>query len=175
MKGQAVSSAATAQMPSQTVAQKVPENILDMMPSNVKDSIPASVQKSLADVKTSKDLENKIAELDSAILSMTASRNELVSSRDEMKNALEEMTASRDDLTTMRSQMEEMRAAVPASFDEAENNYLALIDERSEEIETTFQAALNEGFRGMFTLVAVCSVIGFVLVLFYRKKKEPND
>lgn len=175
MKGQAVSSAATAQMPSQAVAQKVPENILDMMPSNVKDSIPASVQKSLADVKTSKDLENKIAELDSAISSMTASRNELVSSRDEMKNALEEMTASRDDLTTMRSQMEEMRAAVPASFDEAENNYLALIDERSEEIETTFQAALNEGFRGMFTLVAVCSVIGFVLVLFYRKKKEPND
>ncbi len=82
--------------------------------------------------------------------------------------AVSQMVAARD---AMQQTADELRAAsdaVPGMFDEAQRNYLQKIDERAPLIQETYQRTLNGGFQGMFTLVAVCSMIGLILLAFYR-------
>lgn len=60
----------------------------------------------------------------------------------------------------------------------AKEDYLHEIDGHADQIQITFQQTLNEGFRGLFSVVAVCSLIGLVLLFFYhdearaKRKKE---
>ena len=57
------------------------------------------------------------------------------------------------------------------AVDAAEQQYLAEIDDHAGDIETTFQSTLDEGFRGAFLLVAASSLVGLVLLAFYREDK----
>lgn len=57
------------------------------------------------------------------------------------------------------------------AVDAAEQQYLAEIDDHAGDIETTFQSTLDEGFRGAFLLVVASSLIGLVLLAFYREDK----
>lgn len=56
------------------------------------------------------------------------------------------------------------------SIDALEKSYIEKIDEQSALIEKTYQSTLNEGFRGAFTLVAITSFAGVILLLLYREK-----
>ena len=148
------------------------DSVLDLMPASATASLPDSVRESLSEVRTADDLQGKIDELDAAISKLGASRAEMVEAHDEMQAGLDEMKGALDDLQTMKSQMAEVREAVPSRFDEALDNYLVLIDERGGQIETVFQSVLNEGFKGMFSLVAACSVVGLALIVFYRSNRK---
>lgn len=82
------------------------------------------------------------------------------------------MAAQRDELQTVVSQMEEARDAVPAMLDEAKENYLTEVDNDAAEIQETYQQTMNSGFKGMSLFVAVCSIVGLVLLVPYKDKKR---
>lgn len=71
-------------------------------------------------------------------------------------------------LSTLRDDLAALEEAIPATFDEALEGYLGEIDARAADIQATFQRVLNDGFGGMFALVAACSAVGVVLLAFYR-------
>lgn len=78
------------------------------------------------------------------------------------------MIEARDELSTTVNQLSEARKAVPALFEEAKTNYLAEIDESADTIRHAFQKQLNGGFSGMFTFMAWCALIGFVLTMMFH-------
>ncbi|MEE8721686.1 MAG: MFS transporter [Eggerthellaceae bacterium] len=82
--------------------------------------------------------------------------------------AVAQMVAARDAMQQTADELQAVSDAIPGMFDEAQRNYLQEIDERAPLIQETYQRTLNGGFQGMFTLVAVCSMIGLILLAFYR-------
>ncbi len=82
--------------------------------------------------------------------------------------AVAQMVAARDAMQQTADKLQAVSDAIPGMFDEAQRNYLQKIDERAPLIQETYQRTLNGGFQGMFTLVAVCSMIGLILLAFYR-------
>ncbi len=147
-------------------------SVLDLMPDSVKASIPSSVLDSLSSVRTAEDLQAQIDSLDGAISEMTNARDEMENARDEMQNALTEMEASKDKLGIMTNWMNELKAGVPGAFEDAKQTYMQEVDSKSGAIEEVFQDALNNGFRGIFMLVAITSSAGLVLLLFYRGERK---
>lgn len=100
---------------------------------------------------------------------------------DEMDNALEMMgpmaagsklEKQRDKLETTVKHMKAANKAVPAMFDEAEQNYLAEIDEATLVIQDTYRETLNEGFKGMALFVAACALAGLLVLIPYRDKRK---
>lgn len=89
-----------------------------------------------------------------------------------MKTALTQMNDGRAELADTIDKMEAVKAAIPDRFDEGGQNYLAEIDEEAPTIQKVFQQTLNEGFRGMFILSAICSALGVVILAFYRDDKH---
>lgn len=69
-------------------------------------------------------------------------------------------------------EQEAASAGMPAeAVDAAEQQYLAAIDDRAGDIESTFQSTVDEGFRGAFLLVGICSLVGLALLALYREDK----
>ena len=68
--------------------------------------------------------------------------------------------------------MKAARDAIPAMFDEAETNYLTAVDNCASEIQATYQKTLNSGFKGMSIFVAICALVGLVLLLPYHENRK---
>lgn len=76
--------------------------------------------------------------------------------------------------TLAKTEIEQEAAAsgMPTeAVDAAEQQYLAAIDEHADDIETTFQGTIDEGFRGAFLLVGICSIVGLALLVLYREDR----
>lgn len=107
-----------------------------------------------------KSMEDGIDKMDSALSMMgpMAAGSKLEKQRDELKTTVKHMKAA--------------NKAVPAMFEEAEQNYLAEIDEATPVIQGAYRETLNEGFKGMALFVAVCSIVGLVVLVPYRDKRK---
>ncbi len=70
------------------------------------------------------------------------------------------------------AQMQEARAAVPALFDEAEANYEEAVGQDADAIQATYQATLDDGFRNMALFVAGCAIVGALLLIPYRGRRQ---
>ncbi|MGN0038223.1 MAG: MFS transporter [Coriobacteriales bacterium] len=86
----------------------------------------------------------------------------------EMQNGLEELKASRAELASTVKKLKAVKAAVPGMFDEAQQKYLEAIDAEARQIQKVYQSTLNEGFKGMFILVAACAVFGLIVLMAYK-------
>lgn len=60
------------------------------------------------------------------------------------------------------------------AVDAAEQQYLSEIDQHAGDIENAFQGTLDEGFRGAFLLVGGCSLVGLLLLAFYREDRKED-
>ena len=101
---------------------------------------------------------------------MQAAQNEMASGRSELVSAHKDLQTAYNDLDETISQMKEVRDTIPGMFDEAEANYLAAIDEEADTIQATYQQTLNKGFKDMAVFVAICAIIGCLLLIPYREK-----
>ena len=101
---------------------------------------------------------------------MQAARNEMANGRSELVSAHKDLQTAYADLNETISQMKEVRDAIPGMFDEAEANYLAAIDAEADTIQATYQQTLNAGFKDMAVFVAICAIIGALLLIPYREK-----
>ncbi len=81
------------------------------------------------------------------------------------------MKAAKEKMTDLTDKMTQMKDAVPGAFETAKNNYLGQIDTLKPSIEKEYQRTLNIGFRQLYSTVAIVSVLGLLILLFYKKKK----
>ena len=160
-------------------------SIIDMIPQDVKAKIPASALEQLKDVKTPAELKAKIQELTNAKKTLTSEVNKLKKQRSEMLAKITETEAKRKDMVTAVSSIEAAKAdmndtvnkmtvmknAVPNSFEEANNNYLAEIDKLSPKTESVFQDTLNGGFKQVYLTTGIAALAALIILIFYRKKE----
>jgi hypothetical protein len=74
-------------------------------------------------------------------------------------------------MTTLTGQLETLRDAIPAAFQAAAANYLAELDSRSGQLESTYQSTLNNGYKSMYLVVAAASVAALLMLLFYKRRQ----
>ena len=125
-----------------------------MIPEQVKSQIPDSALAQLAGIKTPDELQAKIDEL-------KLQKNGLESAKQQMVSAIEKMDALKNE--------------VPASFEQAKNNYAQKIDEKRNVIETVFQTTLNEGYKNVYWTTAISALAALILLVFYRDKKRAGE
>lgn len=147
-------------------------SVVDLIPESALASIPQTALDQLADVRTVADMNAKIAELQNAIQEVTDAREEMIQARDDLGEGIQGIQDGQAELDTTTAQLNTVEAAIPSTFEEARQNYLGEIDERGGMIEDTFQSTINDGFKGMFLLLAICSGAGFLLLLLYRDAKR---
>ena len=83
----------------------------------------------------------------------------------EMNNAKEQMSGTVDKMTALEE-------ALPKAFDIAKLNYLTEIEGKRNIIEAEFQITLNEGFRQLYSTVAIASLLALIVLLFYRENRK---
>lgn len=91
---------------------------------------------------------------------------------DEMDSSGPQMQAAKAGISDTIDKMTELNDAIPAAFTTARDNYLIEIDHRSNEIETEFQDTLNKGFQQVYLTVMIVSVLGLLILAFYKKNKK---
>lgn len=74
-------------------------------------------------------------------------------------------------LLTTVTQMQALKDAVPAAFDTAKADYLNQIEARRPVIEATFRDTLNVGFRQVYLIVMISSVLGLAFLIFYKESQ----
>ncbi len=128
-----------------------------------------------------KQAENGIT---AGIEAMTGARDEMdatlaaMSGNPHAAAAVASMQGARDEIDTTISQLQAARDGIPGLFEEAEENYLSIIDEHASDIQHAFQKQLNTGFAGMFGFMSVCCAIGLALTMLYRdssRKSKAKD
>lgn len=85
--------------------------------------------------------------------------------------AIAEMNEQKGLMQQAASLMQEMQSKIPQLFNIMEADYIEQIDNNSEQIEQTFQATLNKGFRNMYICVAAFNLCGLILLIFYKGDK----
>ena len=139
--------------------------MFDRMAPSITHDIGEGVDKGIDGVgEALSAVDNQRASLERALGTMGSSAPPTMSA------GAEALQGSHDELSTLRDQMQGMEDSVPAALEGAKQDYLRQIDERAAGIEDAFQKTLNEGFRGLFLLVAACSAVGLVLLAFYRNE-----
>ena len=85
------------------------------------------------------------------------------------KESINEQISSMEKLSY---EMKELKASIPSSFDKAYKNYLKEIDNKSLEIENTFQKTLNKGFSNIYILITVISLLALIILVLYKPTKS---
>lgn len=139
--------------------------------------------------QTPEDMEKAIAEMQAARNELATGRDQMAGSRDELQNGLAEMQSGRSELQSSIaelkeargeladtiSKLEEVKEALPGTFEEAGQNYLAEIDKVGPEIQEVYRSTLNGGFKGMAFFVAACAAAGLIVLVPYRDKKRKGS
>lgn len=163
-------------MLNQLAEGKIPKgmSLLDMMPSSAKSKMSSDTKKKVAKIHSVSDINRNISEMNSALKDMESSIREMESSRAEMASAMDKMRKSGEKLDDLSRKLKTLMEAVPGAFEKAEDNYIISIEKRRSTIETVFRRTLNEGFRDIYTLVAIASAAAIILLLGYSTRKEKH-
>ena len=122
------------------------------------------------------ELDAQIAQMQQSLSAFEAMPAAQVSAMnidlDSLRGAYSEMQAGSEQLHSIVSKLQIVEQAIPAMIDEAQENYLLAIDANAQNIQNVYRDTLNEGFKGMFILVAVTSALGILLVMLFRGKQQ---
>ncbi|MCQ4636325.1 MFS transporter [Anaerovorax odorimutans] len=136
----------------------------------------STMKKKSSDLKSGiQKLGTGIKGLSSGISQTKAKLQETKASRTKLKQGISGIRKGKKEAQATLKKMDSMKAAVPGAFETAEENYIKKIDASSDKIESTFQEALNKGFRQIYATVAAASAIGLLLLLLYRDRRRRNE
>ena len=110
--------------------------------------------------------------MDGESLEMQPGIDAMQSAREDMQAGYDELQDARDKLADTISKLTKVKAAIPGTFERAEANYLAAIDENGRRIQEVYRSTLNDGFAGLALFVSVCAAIGLIVLIPYREKKS---
>lgn len=161
-------------------------SVLDMIPPAVLSRIPQSALDQLKDVRTPAELKAKIDSLQAAVETLTRQRTQMEEQRAKLSASIREteqkeksltaaaggMTAGLSEMDTALFQMKTLKDAVPSAFRQGEQNYLTEIQNRSDKIESAYQAALNVGFWQIYLTTSLFAVLALLFLLVYRDDRK---
>lgn len=84
---------------------------------------------------------------------------------DKINNAKLQMTATVDKMSTLKE-------AIPGAFETAKTNYIEEIEKSRDVIENEFQTTLNNGFKQIYSTVAIASLLALIILILYRENKK---
>ncbi len=146
--------------------------IADMLPPQAKQAMPQSALAELKKMKSVDDLNAKIKELKKAISKLEAQIKKSKNAREDMSEAATAMKSTIKEMTVLSDKMTTLNKAVPGTFEQAKDNYVAEIKKEGPELESTFQSTLNSGFKNVYLTSAIAAGSALIILLLYRKKKE---
>ena len=149
-------------------------NIVNLIPKAVKDQIPQTVLDELSKIKTSDDLNKKIAELKTAIITLSNKIESTKKSQAELLTGIKAVKAAKVEMNGTIAKMKTLRKAIPGAFVAGKNNYITQIDKSKTAIENEFQKTLNGGFKQVYLTVALASLAALFILALYRSKKDEN-
>ncbi|WP_343338666.1 Putative multidrug resistance protein MdtD [Terrisporobacter petrolearius] len=136
----------------------------------------ASMAAKLKAMKTQVDtMKAKVSTMKSQVDTMKVQANNMKSQLSSMKTALTSMEETLSSMKSLEDKMIILKKSIPNAFDEGKKSYLKEIDNRSDQIENTFQKILNIGFKNVYLTTGIASIIGLLLLLFYKNKPVINN
>lgn len=136
----------------------------------------ASMVAKLKIMKTQVDtMKKKVNTMKSQLDTMKTQANNMKSQLNSMNTALTSMRETLSSMKSLEDKMIILKNAIPSAFDEGERSYLKEIDNRSDQIENTFQKILNIGFKNVYLTTGIASILGLLLLLFYKNKPIINN
>lgn len=113
-------------------------------------------------------IQSGIDGISQGIDSVTKKRSNLINSRKKMGTAISGIKTGIYEATDSRNKMIALRDAVPGAFEAAKADYLDEIEAKRGDIEDVYQSSLNVGFRQIFLMTAIGSMIGLLVLGIYR-------
>lgn len=136
----------------------------------------ASMAAKLKIMKTQVDtMKKKVNTMKSQLDTMKTQENNMKSQLNSMNTALTSMRETLSSMKSLEDKMIILKNAIPSAFDEGEKSYLKEIDKRSDQIENTFQKILNIGFKNVYLTTGIASILGLLLLIFYKNKPIINN
>ncbi len=89
-----------------------------------------------------------------------------------MQETVDQMNKAKLMMSGTVEKMNTLKEAIPGAFDTAKTNYLAEIDNRRDIIENEFQITLNNGFKQVYSTVAIASLLAMIVMMFYREDRK---
>lgn len=136
------------------------------------DSMAAKLKAMKAQVDT---MKTKVNTMKSQVDTMKVQANNMKSQLSSMKSALTSMKETLSSMKSLEDKMIVLKKSVPNAFNDGEKSYLKEIDNRSDQIENTFQKTLNIGFKNVYLTTGIASIIGLLLLLFYKNNPVINN
>lgn len=109
-------------------------------------------------------INDSITELSGAIAAMPATPA--------MQDKIDGMNAAVTQMTGTVDKMNTLKEALPGAFDTAKADYLTEIENKRDVIEQEFQGTLNNGFKQVYSTVAIASLLAMIVLLLYRENKK---
>ncbi len=116
--------------------------------------------------------------IDSGINGINDSISEMTKAMDKMQaipsmqETVDQMNKAKLMMSDTVDKMNTLKEALPGAFDTAKTNYLAEIDNRRDIIENEFQTTLNNGFKQVYSTVAIASILAMIVMMFYREDRK---
>lgn len=89
-----------------------------------------------------------------------------------MQGTIAKMNDAKLQMTGTVEKMNSLKEAIPGVFDTAKINYLTEIENNKNVIEKEFQRILNNGFKQIYSTVAIASLLAMVVLMFYREDRK---
>lgn len=142
--------------------------IFDLTTPNIIAGIQGGLQSGVTSLQESSEgMEVGITKLQAA-----ADAAKDAAQKQALKGQLAGLSGAKAEIDDTIHKMISLKDAIPGAFETAKSSYLSEIDTLQLPIETEFQATLNQGFKQLYLTVTTASLLGFVILMLYRKKKE---
>jgi EmrB/QacA subfamily drug resistance transporter len=116
-------------------------------------------------------IDSGINGINDSISQMTQALTEM-QSIPTMQGTIAKITNAKLQMTGTVDKMNLLKEAIPGAFDTAKINYLAEIENKRDVVENEFQRILNDGFKQIYSTVAIASLLAMVVLLFYREDRK---
>jgi hypothetical protein len=116
-------------------------------------------------------IDSGINGINDSISQMTQALTEM-QSIPTMQGTITKMNNAKLQMSGTVDKMNLLKEAIPGAFDTAKINYLAEIENKRDVVENEFQRILNDGFKQIYSTVAIASLLAMVVLLFYREDRK---
>jgi EmrB/QacA subfamily drug resistance transporter len=153
--------------------------MFEEMTPDVISKIQNGVQKGIDGIQSGiTEMDKSIVDLNTGVDKLTKQRKEMLvkiadteAKRNDMLTAISSIESAKSDMNDTVRKMTALKEAVPKTFEEANNNYLAEIDKLAPQIELEFQSTMNEGFKQVYITTGIAGLTAMIILIFYRTKK----
>ena len=163
---------------------KMSDEILEMLKSSDVTTITDST-KAMADYMfaqmTPSIITNITNGLDSGINSINDSVSQLskaiaaIPATPAMQGRIEGMKGAVLQMTDTADKMKTLKEGIPGAFDTAKTDYLTKIENKRSVIEQEFQTTLNNGFKQVYSTVAIASLLAMIVLMLYREERKVSN